>query len=89
MGGSQYTKLLDSRWQRYRPNNLGACLLGCIYNLFYRQIQQSVVKGFQAYSDSLPHLPSPLFYDLGAHPCTYGLPAFPDGEAELLLEGNR
>ena len=37
----------------------------------------------------LPHLPSPLFYDLGAHPCTYGLPAFPDGEAELLLEGNR
>ena len=36
----------------------------------------------------LPHLPSPLFYDLGAHPGTYGLPAFPDGEAEFLLKGD-
>ncbi len=31
----------------------------------------------------LPHLPSPLFYDLGAHPGTYGLAAFPDGKAEF------
>ena len=36
----------------------------------------------------LPHLPSPLFYYLRAHPGTDGLAAFPDGEAELFLEGD-
>ncbi len=36
----------------------------------------------------LPHLPSPLFYDLGAYPGTYGLAAFPDGKAELFFQGD-
>ena len=47
-----------------------------------------MIKGFQAYPDSLPHLLSPLFYNLGDNTCTYGLAAFTDGKAEFLLKGD-
>ena len=48
-----------------------------------------MIKCFQAYPDSLPHRPYPyLFRYLCHNPGTYRLAAFPDGEAELFLQGD-